>query len=276
MLIIISDIVRLVCQITAAVLLLSGNATVAHLVVIAAVYGAADAFFAPAFAGLLPAVVAPRNLQQANALRGATFSITAIAGPALAALLVALVGPGGAFCFDAVTFVVSIACFLRLRPKNSTEVRSGSDAGTESFLASLRNGWGEVRSRSWIVAFLGGWASYSLFILPAIFVLGPVLAGTDLGGASGWAIVVAAFGIGSLIGDFVLLKWRPRFALRAAALALVGASCQAVIIGSGLGLGPIAGLELLTGICVTLCHPGQPVTEPGPPRRADRAIAEEP
>jgi len=92
MLIIISDVIRMICQVAAAFLLLSGYATVVHLVVVAAIYGAADAFFTPAFAGLLPAVVSPRNLQQANALRGAPFSVSAIAGPALGALLVALLG----------------------------------------------------------------------------------------------------------------------------------------------------------------------------------------
>ncbi len=253
--IIVSDIIRMLCQITAGVLLLSGHATVPHLVVIAAVYGAADAFFTPAFTGLLPAVVSPKNLQQANALRGATFSITAIAGPAFGALLVALAGPGGAFCFDAVTFVVSIICFIRLKARRTVASLSGDHGQLvpEKFFAGLRRGWVEVRSRPWILAFLGGWASYSFFVLPAIFVLGPVLADAKFGGATGWAIIVVAFGIGSLIGDFILLKWRPRFALRVAAFALVGASCQAGIIGSGLGLWPIAGLELITGICVTVC-----------------------
>ena len=42
-----SDAVRLVTQAIAAVLLLTGTAEVAHLVVLAAVFGAADAFFAP-------------------------------------------------------------------------------------------------------------------------------------------------------------------------------------------------------------------------------------
>ena len=49
------------------------------LVTIAAVYGAADAFFAPAFTGLLPATVSPVNLQPANALRGPSRSPTSAA-----------------------------------------------------------------------------------------------------------------------------------------------------------------------------------------------------
>ena len=67
-----SDLVRLVTQSVAAVLLLSGQAEVVHLAVLAAVFGSADAFFAPAFSGLLPTTVSPGNIQPANALRGLT------------------------------------------------------------------------------------------------------------------------------------------------------------------------------------------------------------
>ena len=47
---------------------------------LAAVYGAADAFFAPAFTGLLPSTVSPVNLQPANALRGLSFSVANVPG----------------------------------------------------------------------------------------------------------------------------------------------------------------------------------------------------
>ena len=77
---IVSDLVRLVCQLAAASLLLGGERPCRPLVAIAAVYGAADAFFAPAFTGLLPATVSPVNLQPANALRGLAFSLANIGG----------------------------------------------------------------------------------------------------------------------------------------------------------------------------------------------------
>src|SRR4029079_18418408 len=47
-----SDLVRLCTQLTAGLLLVTGSASVAQLVVLAGAYGAADAFFAPAFTGL--------------------------------------------------------------------------------------------------------------------------------------------------------------------------------------------------------------------------------
>jgi MFS family permease len=251
---IVSDLVRLACQLAAATLLLGGGATVPALVAIAAVYGAADAFFAPAFTGLLPATVSPVNLQPANALRGLAFSLANIGGPVVAGLLIAYAGgPGGALLFDALTFVVSVGLLLPLRPRVVEEVMHDEDptATTDHFWTSLRQGWGEVRGRHWLVAFLGGMSVYHAVVLPSIFVIGPVLMARELDGARSWAIVVACFGVGNVLGDLLFLRWRPPFALRVASLMLVGSSCQAAMIGSGLGTWGIGALELLAGVCVT-------------------------
>lgn len=251
---ILSDLTRLVSQLTAALLLLTGTAQVSHLAVLAAVYGAADAFFAPAFTGLLPGTVAPVNLQPANALRGLSFSFGSIAGPVLAGFLVAFAGgPAGAFLFDAATFAVSVACLVPLRPRVVAEAMRAEDPeGTSTrFVTSLKEGWSEVRSRPWVTWFLGGMATYHAIVLPAVFVLGPVLAADELDGASSWALITAGFGLGCILGDLLLLRWKPRFAMRVASLMLIGASFQAAFIGSGLGTWAIAGLEMLAGIVVT-------------------------
>jgi MFS family permease len=248
-----SDVVRLVVQLTAGLLLVTGRAEVLQLAVLAAAYGAADAFFAPAFTGLLPSTVTPVNLQPANALRGLTYSVGAIAGPLLAGLLIAFAGgPGVALLFDAATFLVSVALLTPLRPRVVDAVLAGEDpVATGHFWASLKEGWSEVRSRSWVMSFLLGMAVYHAVVLPSIFVIGPVLAEQEMSGAKSWAIISAGFGAGCVLGDLLLLRWRPRFALRVASLMLVGASCQAAVIASGIGTWGIAGLELLTGVCVT-------------------------
>jgi len=249
-----SDLVRLCTQLTAGLLLVTGSASVAQLVVLAGAYGAADAFFAPAFTGLLPATVSALHLQPANALRGLTFSIGAIAGPVLAGGLIAFGGgPGVALLFDAATFVVSVALLLPLRARLVQAVSAAQDpvATTDHFWTSLRQGWSEVRGRSWVLAFLTGMCVYHAAVLPAVFVVGPVLADQELDGASSWAVVTAGFGLGCVLGDLLFLGWRPRRALRVAGLMLVGASCQAAFIGSGFGTWGIAGLEVLAGVCVT-------------------------
>lgn len=241
-----SDVVRLATQATAGILLVSGSAEVWHLAALAAAFGAADSFFSPAFTGLMPLTISePHHLQQANALRGMSFSTGSIVGPVLGGLLVAGIGEGGALLVDAGTFAVSVLCLAALRPKT---VERGDP---EPFGSDLRGGWREVRARSWVMAFLGAVVVYHVIVLPSIFVLGPVLMEDELNGATSWAILVTAFGAGSIVADVLLLRWRPRFALRASGIALVFASCQAVIIGSGLPIAAIAAVEFFAAIGVS-------------------------
>ena len=243
-----SDLVRLVTQAVAAGLLLTGAAEVWHLVVLMAVFGTADAFFAPALTGLLPAVVAPERLQEANALRSLVLSGGLVIGPAIAGVLVVLVGPGGAIAFDAATFAASSVALALLRPRTVERV----DVTEPTLLRGLREGFAEVRARPWVQIFLAVLCMYHVVVLPAIYVLGPVLAERELDGAQTWAIVTAGFGLGAILGNVLVLHWKPSRPLLVAAGAFVVASCQAAIVGSGLSVWGIAGLEAITGVAVSV------------------------
>ncbi|MFB4267244.1 hypothetical protein [Nonomuraea sp. GTA35] len=102
---------QLVCgaaQLGAAVLVLSGRATVWALAGLAVVAGAAGAFFQPAAKGLVVQLVpAGPMLVQANALLQICFNVVAIAGPGLAGLVIAASSPGVILAWDALTFLVS-------------------------------------------------------------------------------------------------------------------------------------------------------------------------
>jgi MFS family permease len=247
---IVSDVARLVIQAVGGGLLVAGAATPLTLGLLAALYGAADAFFQPAFTGLLPQTVShPGQLQAANALRGLSFSVSSVAGPTLAGVLVGVIGAGAALLFDAASFAVSVACLVRLRP---VVAAAATEESPPPFLAAMRAGWREVRSRRWIVAGLGAMCAYHGIVLPAVYVLGPVTIADRLGGPGAWAAVVVSFGLGSILGDLLLLRFRPRHALLVAGIALVGASCQAAVYGSGLGLVGTCVLQCAAGVGVTL------------------------
>lgn len=244
-----SDVARMLVQAVGALLLLADSAHPLTLAILAALYGSADAFFQPAFTGLLPQTVShPGQLQPANALRGLSFSASSIAGPAVGGLLIAVTGAGGAFAFDAVTFAVSIAFLVRLRPRTAV---AGTEELPPPFFSAMRDGWREISSRVWLKAGLGAMSAYHAIVLPAVFVLGPITIAEEYGGAEAWAVIVVSFGVGAVLGDILLLRWRPRRALLAAGTGLILASCQAAVYGSGLPLPALCVLQLVAGIGVS-------------------------
>jgi MFS family permease len=245
-----SDLGRMAVQACAGALLLAGAATPLILGALVILYGTADAFFQPAFTGLLPQTVShPGQLQPANALRGLSFSVAAVAGPALAGVLVAGVGPGAAFLFDAGSFAVSVACLLRLRPALAA---AATEPAPPPFRAAVRDGWREVSARPWLRSGLAAMSAYHAIVLPAVFVLGPVFISRRLGGPGAWAAVVVAYGLGSIAGDLALLRLRPARALRAAALGLVLASLQAAVYGAGAAIAITCVLQFVTATGVTV------------------------
>jgi MFS family permease len=249
-----SDILRTVSQTVVAVLLLTGQAEVWMIAVLGFVYGTAAALFMPALIGLIPQTVEGARLQEANGLVALTRSVASVAGPALAGVVIAFAGSGEAIAVDAATFAVSALCLMRLRVSvpDHVAVPAGMEEERESFLAGLRTGWREVRSRPWLGWGLGAMSAYHVFVLPAVFVLGPALAKQDLDGASSWAAIVTCFGIGGIGGNLLALRLPLHRPIVVTAAALVGACTQAVIIGSGLGTVGIAALMLLAGVCVAL------------------------
>lgn len=246
-----ADLLRTVVQILTATLLITGAANTWMLTVLSFAYGVSAASFMPAFMGLIPQIVPPARLQEANALISLTRSVANVAGPALAGALIALSGPGEAIAVDAVTFMVSAACLWRMRVP-AVRAATPVEAPTPSFADQLREGWREVRTRGWLRWGLVAMASYHVFVLPAVLVLGPTLAEQDLSGASSWATIVACWGVGSILGNVIALRLPVHRPLFVAALALVGASLQALVIGSGLGTAGIAALQTLSGVCVAL------------------------
>jgi MFS family permease len=244
-----SDGVRAVVQATAGGLLLAGSAEIWMLAALAAVYGTADAFFWPAMNGLLPETIESDVLQEANALMGSTQSVSNILGPVIAGILIVAVDPGGAILLDALTFLVSIAFLLQIE---AGALGAGGAEEGEGFLDQLRGGWHEVRSRVWVWTGLIALGAYHVIVLPAVFVLGPILAEQEMNGAKSWAVITAGFGVGSVVGQVLIYRIRFSRPLRASFCGLAVASSQAAIIGSGLPVGAIAALEAVTGVAVAI------------------------
>ncbi len=201
--------------------------------------------------GLIPQTVETARLQQANALFGLVQNVGMVLGPALAGVLIALTGPGEAIAIDALTFLVSAAFLARLRPVELARTDPGEE-GPHGVLSGLREGWGIVRAARWILPGIGALVAYTVFVLPSIFVLGPVLAESDLGGATAWAVIATAFGVGAVAGSVIAYRVRVERTLVVCFAAMLLASSQGAILASGLGVPAIAALECVAGVGVSL------------------------
>lgn len=194
-----SDVVRGATVGAIALLSAGGILEVWHLVVLAAVFGAADAFFQPAYSAIFPELLPKSLLVQANSLTSATRPVTLfLAGPALGGLLVGVLGSAAAFGADAATFAMSAACLLGMRS------RPGRGAGDRTILAEIGEGLRYTRRTRWIWVTLVSAAVTILFVEGPFHVLLPFVVADRLGGgAAVFGFVSAAEGVGALVAAVI-------------------------------------------------------------------------
>ncbi len=240
-----SDLVRAAVQATAAALLLSGTARIWQLAILAALHGAAEAFFRPAAGALLPQLVPARDLQQANALMGMSDNFGWFVGPAVAGTLVALIGAGGAIAVDAATFVISAAFLTSLRVPALVRSRP-----SQRFALELRDGWREVRSRTWLWVMLLRVCLVLCIVIAPFQVLGP-LGLTEQGYTPlAWGWIMAAFSLGMILGAAVALRYRPKRPMITVTFA--GGTALLAPLALALGFGPwtLAAVQAGRGVAV--------------------------
>jgi MFS family permease len=222
-----TDVVRALLHALLAALIFTDVVEIWHLVLIEALFGTAEAFFRPAYTGLLPRTVPEAEIQEAQALSNMTTNLAELTGPALAAALVLGVGAGWAFLLDAATFAVSALLLTRVRTPDARP----APGDRRTLLADLAEGFGHVRSRPWI------WVTVAVFSLAVplgyapLLVLGPSVATDSYGSAAVFGIVTTLFGAGALAGGLAGLRWRPRRPMRAAFLVIAGWPALLVVFG---------------------------------------------
>ena len=138
-----ADAVRAAAVAVLALLALTGSLRFWELVAVVAVYGAASAFFMPAFDAVVPDLLPSADLAAANSLDQFVRPIALrLAGPALGGVLVS-VGTGVAFAVDAASFAVSGAAVLMMQPATGPMAGDGrAGVHRRQVRASLRTAGG--------------------------------------------------------------------------------------------------------------------------------------
>jgi DHA3 family tetracycline resistance protein-like MFS transporter len=147
-----SDGLRGLLAVAVAALALNRSLEVWHVCVISALLGAINAFFSPAYTALIPEVTPTELLPSANALTSLSVELSGVAGPTVAALVVASGGPATAFGLDALSFVISATCLLPLL-RHTRSDRPGPRAA--GLLHDIHEGFRTVAQAPWLWFTLG-------------------------------------------------------------------------------------------------------------------------
>lgn len=231
-----------------AVSIVLGGASVVELIVIEALFGAARAFFQPAYAGLLPQTIPDGLVQDARAMSSITENLAILVGPALGAAMVLTIGAGAAFALDAATFLLSAELLRHIRPR----ARGEAPAERESVIADLRAGWREVRSRAWVWATIGAFTVAVLCAYAQWYALAPLVSRDLYGSAGVFGLLESMAGAGAVVGALAGIRWRPRRPMVVGLVLTLFWPIQSLAFAGAAPLAVVVALAFAAGLGFTL------------------------
>ena len=193
------------CAAALGVLAVTGLATTEHVYVIAFAFGLGTAFDNPARQSFVSEVAGPDHLPNAIGLNSATFHAGRLVGPALAGLLIGVVGSGWAILANALSYAAFIAALLMLdrRLLRTTPPSPRAKRQIREALAYLRSKPSMVLVM-WVVFFVG--------IFGMNFQMTSVLMAQQEfhRNAQAYGILVTLMAVGSLAGALTAARRRSR------------------------------------------------------------------
>jgi hypothetical protein len=190
------DLIRLGTIGAIGLLSIAGELTMPLLLGLVVLFGAGQAIFQPAFSSILPTIVPEDLLVEANSLAQIVRPASMLfLGPVIGGVLSGLIGVGGAFLVDGVTFAWSAAMIFSIRTRHVSN--EGESAG---LWAEIGEGIRYVRGQTWIWAALVAATVSLLCVWGPWEVLVPYVVTNDLHGDEiALGLVFGAGGLGSVL-----------------------------------------------------------------------------
>lgn len=172
------------------------------LIIFTFAMGTGAAFIAPTWQAIVPQLVPKEDLQSAVALHSVGINISRAIGPALGGAIIVGLGVGMPFIFNAISFLGVVGALLWWKPEQTDTVHLPA----ERFAGAIRTGMRFARESQPLRSTLIRAAGFFLFA-SAYWALLPLIARDLLaGGAAFYGILLAAIGVGALIGAVALPK----------------------------------------------------------------------
>ena len=182
---------------------------------------------------IIPRLVPDEVLEKANSLSSISWDFATLVGPALAGILVTVIGAPNVLLLDAASFVLMGAMVLSIPHIQSLRTSMEEVENHKSLL-----GFGTI-SRLKAVRFLTALTLLFLFAQGLAEIAIPVYSQKTLGaGAAGYGLLMSAFGVGSLLALTLISQFWSRNKQQGLSLAMI-------LIMSGVLLVPLVFLRTL-------------------------------
>ncbi|MFE5485653.1 MFS transporter [Streptomyces sp. NPDC056527] len=228
-----------------AVLVLTGDPQLWQMMLLTALCGTGQAFFNPAAEGMLMSSVSGEQVSRAFALFRMAMHGAGIGGAALGGALIAAVGPGWVLAIDAAAFAFAGALRAFLDVSHIAKRAAGG-----GLLADLREGWDEFVGRPWLWSIVAQFSIVVALVGAAESVYGPLVARDQLGGARPWGIALAFFGVGTLVGAFLMMRWKPRRMLLVGTLGVFPIALPSAALAVPLDVVGLSAAMFVSGVAI--------------------------
>jgi MFS family permease len=225
-----------------ALLAFSNHPSVIAVYVIALVGGATAAFENPARRSLVVEMVPESETRNAVSLNSAVLSTSRIVGPALAGVLIGIVGFGWCFVIDAVSYVAVLVGLWMMRTSELRKVTIAPRARGQ-VRAGVRYAYGvpSIWAPLVMMAIIGTFA----YNFPVVF---PLFATRDLGGGDGtFTLLYTLTSVGALAGAINSARSRS-LSIRSVSFAALGYGAGMVIVAGSPNLAAAIVAALLLGV----------------------------
>jgi MFS family permease len=235
------------CALALGTVVLTGVVTLWQVYLLCLLLGCFSALDIPMRQAFVSEMVGPGQVVNAVALNSLVFNLARIVGPAVAGVLIVVVGTGWVFMINAASFVGVIAGLLSMRPERLYRSERVPRAPGQ-----LRDGLAYVRARPDLVAILVLVFLVSLFGINFFMTIALVARNVFGRDAQGYGLLTTLLAVGSVIGATVAARRRHKPRLRTVAGAGLAFGVLLVVAGSmptylttGLALVPV-GFAALT------------------------------
>ena len=213
-----------------AVLIFAGRIEPWHVYATAFGMSIMQSFQQPARAAMIGDAVPTSHVTNAIGLNSIIFNVARSGGPAIAGMLIASVGTGGAYTAQAACYFLATIWTWQLSSRRASGPSQRKHGHEESFRRSIVEGWKFAWRNDAVRASLLIVVCASIFIIPFMTLL-PVFARDLLQvGATGQGLLLSAMGIGALFSSFLIASFGDR--VPRITVMLTGVGIYGVIIAA--------------------------------------------